>query len=176
MFYALTIALLVAAFLAWVFWLLPREVFLNADMIKADGAADSLKEGFHARRTWVRFWQWLGCTAAGSLPPLLWGAPWQVVALNFAGLGLGLAGFFAAAFTPALNVARGLDKYYVSFASRAASWPDSKLAAAARAKYPNDPAQQVEHAAAALERLTNQLILGTAAGAALLFVAGFLHY
>jgi len=176
MFYLLIILLILAAWLAWALWLLPREVFLNADLIQADGAADSLKEGFHARRTVIRFWQWLGCTAAGSLPPLLWGAPWPVVALNFAGLGLGLAGFFAAAFTPALNVARGKDKWYVSFAPRAAAWPDSKLAAAARAKYPNDPAQQVEHAARALERLSRQILLGTAAGAALLFAAAFLHY
>jgi len=168
------LALLAAAGLAWALWLLPREVFLNAAMIKADGANDSLKQGFHARRTWIRFWQWLACTALGSLPPLLWGTPWVVVALDFLGLGLGLAGFFAAAFTPCLNAARGLDKWYVSFASRAASWPDSKLAAAARAAYPNEPAKQVEHAARALERLSGQLVFGTAVAAALPIAAALI--
>jgi len=171
------LSLLAVAFLAWAFWLLPREVFLNAELIKADGAADSLKEGFHARRTWIRFWQWLGCTAAGSLPALLWGTPWPVVALTFLGLGILLAGFFAAAFTPALNVARGLDKWYVSFADRAASWPDSKLASEARAAYPNDPAKQVEYAAHALERLSGQTLFGTAAAAGLLIVAALvIHF
>jgi hypothetical protein len=104
------------------------EVRRNADLIKANGAADDLKHGFHARRTWIRFWWWLGCTVTGCLPPLLWGGVrGDGLALLFAGLGILLAGYFMRTFNPQLNVAMGLDykaRFYVSPSPTAARWPD----------------------------------------------------
>lgn len=114
-----------AALLLWsrfVTW----EVGVNADMIKADGSADSLKDGFHQRRTWLRFWFWL---ALAALPAAVAWVRFDLLAglLGFAAFGFLLGTYFARTFNPLLNVAMGLSykaRFYASPSPTAARWPD----------------------------------------------------
>jgi hypothetical protein len=129
MIYLLIILLILAHAAAYFLWqrFTRHEVAVNVRDIEADGAADTLRKGYHARRTWVRFWPWLGLVAAGSFP-LLWGPHVGLVLLSSLSLGILLAGFFARYFTPWLNVAMKLDykpEFYASPDS--ASWPDAAV-------------------------------------------------
>lgn len=141
------------AFVAW-------ETRQNARLIAADGTADSLHEAFHARRTSLRLA--VGLTLAGAASAGLsphWG--WLVIS-TLVLLGL-FGGYFAWAFNPGLNRARGLPPYYVSFAPQAARWPDQYLASRARRRWPAAATTQRLWAATQLRRL---LAVGLAASAA----------
>jgi hypothetical protein len=136
------------------------EVRQNARLIRADGPRDSLHAAFHRQRTLLRLGVALALAGAGALPLLGTGYP---LLLGGLALLLGCGAYFAWAFTPQLNVARGLPRYYVSFAPQAAHFPDRLLAARAARRYPADAAAQRTWAAAALRRL---LLAVLASGAA----------
>lgn len=91
--------------------------------IKADGAKDSLKQGFHGRRLLSRLGIVLALAAVASTP--LWSTPrfwWSAAGL----VAIGAAWFFYK-FNPGLSIARGLDPYYLSKAPGAAYFPDRLL-------------------------------------------------
>jgi hypothetical protein len=145
------------------------EVRQNARLILADGPRDSLHAAFHRQRTLLRLGVALALAGAGALPLLGTGYPLLLGALA---LLLGCGAYFTWAFTPQLNLARGLPRYYVSFAPQAAHFPDRLLAARAARRYPTDAAAQRAWAAAALRRwLAAALAGGTAAYLALLATA-----
>jgi len=118
---------LTAALALWLWHRFVRhEVAENAAMILANGSADDLRKGFHQRRSWIRFWPWLGLSVCAALPGL-WGNYW-CFPFAFAAVGLLLLGYFARWFTPWLNLAMKLDykpEYYASPDS--ASWPDAAV-------------------------------------------------
>jgi len=169
--YLLIILLILAHVAAYFLWqrFTRHEVAVNAEMITANGSADDLRAGFHQRRTWVRFWPWLGLSVAGALP--LWGH-WPAAGLGFVSLGILLTGFFARYFTPWLNVAMKLDykpEFYASPDS--ASWPDAAIWKELRAGQPmwGDGALQAE-ANATLKSLLTRTWLA----ARILYAAGML--
>jgi hypothetical protein len=117
---------------AWYWWAVFHEVPLNVRLILANGSADNLKAGFHQRRTWVRFWWWLGLTTAGSLAA---GGPDFILA--FGGLGALLGAIFLRTFNPLLNVGLGLaykERFYASPVS--ASFPDAYVWRHVRKAFP----------------------------------------
>jgi hypothetical protein len=109
------------AFWAWCYFT-QREASLNAKDILANGSADDLRKGYHARRTWARFWPWLGLTVCGCIPVLI-GGSMSAFVVSYPSLGILLGAYFARFFTPALNLARGKAEFYASPDS--ASWPDA---------------------------------------------------
>lgn len=101
-----------AALVAWLFatkW----EVKRNAALIAADGAANSLHEGFHRVRSLYRLTVVLLIATTASLP--LWPRALPMAA-SAAGLLLLFGGYFLRVFNPALSIARGLPADYVSAA------------------------------------------------------------
>jgi hypothetical protein len=136
------------------------EVRQNARLIRADGARDSLHAAFHRQRTLLRLGVALALAGAAALPLLGTGYP---LLLGVLALLLGCGAYFTWAFTPQLNVARGLPRYYVSFAPQAAHFPDRLLASRAARRYPAVAAAQRAGAAARLRRL---LLAALGAGAA----------
>jgi hypothetical protein len=147
------------AVFAW--FTIEHEVPLNAHLILANGSADDLKAGFHARRTWVRFWWWLACCVGGSLPPLLWGGV-VGVGFSFAALGILLAGFFLRTFGPLLNVTLRLDykqRFYASPAS--GSFPDAYVWRQVREQFPNRAdAELQQHANSINHAFLNMVFVG----------------
>lgn len=109
--------------LAWVLFV-RREVRVNAAVIVANGAADTLHQDFHRHRTSIRVLTAGALVVIGSLPS--WGA-WPIAGLSALALLLLLAGYFMRMFNPALNRARGLNyvaRFYVSPSQNAAAFPD----------------------------------------------------
>jgi len=160
--------LLWARFTSW-------EVGVNADMIKADGSADTLKGGFHARRTWLRFWFWLALT--GVPAAVAWVRfDWLAGLLSFAALGLLLGCYFARTFNPLLNVAMGLAykaRFYASPSPTAARWPDQYVWRQLRASNA-EPTQ--ENANAILQGYLNGLLVFGIVVELAFFIFLFLHY
>lgn len=150
-----------AALAVFAWFTIEYEVPKNAHLILANGSADDLKAGFHARRTWVRFWWWLACCALGCLPPLLWGDG-HGIGFSFAALGLLLAGFFLRTFGPLLNVALSLDykkRFYAS--SQSDSFPDSYVWRQVREKFPSRPDVELqEHANTVNQAFLNMVFIG----------------
>ena len=109
-----------AAMVAW-FFFVRWEVKRNAELIQANGAKDSLKEGFHALRLFYRIMAGLAIVFVASLP--LWHHD-KAMAASWAGLLLLFAGYFTRVFNPALNIARGKAEFYASIEPRAALFPD----------------------------------------------------
>lgn len=175
MIYLLIILLISAHAAAYFLWqrFTRYEVAVNVRDIEADGSADTLGKGYHARRTWVRFWAWLGLVAAGSFP-LLWGPHFGLVLLSFLWLGILLAGFFARFFTPWLNVARGLPEFHASGDS--ASWPDAAAWKHARAAAASTQAFADSHMGYLIRGTWLFAQLFYAAGLLATIAAAFLHY
>ncbi len=125
----LTALLHAAATWCWCRYVVPREVARNDADILANGAADDLRRGYHQRRSWVRFWWWLGLSVVPNAVLLPIG--WLPALLGFLALGWLLAAYFGRYFTPLLNLARvasgrpDLSEWYCSGDS--ASWPDAAI-------------------------------------------------
>lgn len=112
---------------AWVFavrW----ETKHNVELIKANGAMDSLHEGFHTLRLFYRIMAALAIVFTASLP--LWHHD-KAMGCSMVGLLLLFAGWFTWRFNPALNLARGKAEYYASIDPRAALFPDRMAVAVA---------------------------------------------
>jgi hypothetical protein len=151
--------------LAWALFV-RREVRVNAAMIAADGAADTLHQGFHRRRTSLRALTAGALVVFGSLPA--WGA-WAIAGLSTLALLLLLAGYFARTFNPALNRARGLDyvaRFYVSPSQNAAVFPDRCIWCLVNSRNPGQPTTALQDKA---DRLHHGLLN-------LLFTACLLGY
>jgi hypothetical protein len=143
-----------------------REVRVNAAMIVADGAADTLHQGFHRRRTSIRALAAGALGVVGSLPA--WGA-WAIAGLSTLALLLLLAGYFIRTFNPALNRARGLDyvaRFYVSPSQNAAAFPDRCIWRLAKNSNPGQTTTALQDKA---DRLNHGLLN-------LLFIACLLGY
>ena len=98
------------AAIAWVYatdW----EAERNAEIIKADGAMNSLHAGFHHLRTFYRVMAASALSTVASLP--LWDSD-PAMALSMIALIAFFACWFIAAFNPLLNTMRGLPMDYVS--------------------------------------------------------------
>jgi hypothetical protein len=144
------------ALVGWAFFV-EWEIRANVALIKADGSQDSLHEEFHASRTWLRLRWWLGLSLAG----VVLAGSWPAAGLSFAGLAQLLGGYFVRTFNPRLNVGRALayvGRFYVSFAPRAALWPDRFLAKLAVKRYPLDTVAQRKWADARLQLLLNGIL------------------
>jgi hypothetical protein len=101
-----------------------REVRTNAAMVAADGAADTLPQGFYRRRTSIRA---LAAGALVVLGPLPARGAWPRASRSALALLLLLAGYCMRTLNPALNRARGFDyvaRFYVSPSQNAAAFPD----------------------------------------------------
>lgn len=97
------------------------EVEVNRVMIEADKSANTLANGFHERRTWIRFWHGLGCLVVGGVPAAAF-AGWAAIGWSCAALGVLLGGYFLRTFSPMLNAALKLaykPRFYVSFSATA---------------------------------------------------------
>ena len=139
----------VAALVAWVFatkW----EVKRNADLIAADGAKDSLHEGFHWLRSFYRITAALSIAGAASLP--LWHHD-KAMAASMVGLMAAFSGWFTWKFNPALNLARGKAEYYASVEPRAALFPDRLAVALARKTAEKNGGEMVTYLAAAYQAI-----------------------
>ena len=90
--------------LSWFSSLTVLEARYNARRIKEDGANNSLRAGFHTRRTIIRIVVALLLAAAASTA-----TPHYLV--SAIGLLAAMAGFFLWYFSPALNKLRGLPAY-----------------------------------------------------------------
>lgn len=106
-------------------WYHPKY-WISKDLqaFEADGSKDSLKQGFHAGRLWVRCCTVAGIALACSLPCV---SSCQLFVVSFGGLVAIGGGWFFCAFNAGLSKARGLDPYYLSKAPDAALWPDRLL-------------------------------------------------
>lgn len=160
-----------ATFLTWVFFV-GREVRVNAAMIVADGAADTLHQGFHRRRTGIRALVAGTLVVVGSLPA--WGV-WPAAGLSMAALLVLLLGYFVRTFNPMLNRARGLDyvaRFYVSPSQGAAAFPDQYIWRKVVAANPGQPQAALQYRAnEANQRLLNLLFLACLTGYVLLLLA-----
>ena len=105
--------------LSWFSSLTVLEARYNARRIKEDGANNSLRAGFHTRRTIIRIVVALLLAAAASTATLHY-------LVSVAGLLAAMSGFFMWYFSPALNKLRGLPAYYVSSTGTTA-WLDRQL-------------------------------------------------
>jgi hypothetical protein len=166
--YWLQIVFHLAALAVFAWFTIEHEVPLNAQLILANGSANDLKAGFHARRTWVRFWWWLGCCVGGCLPPLLlgWG---HGVGYSFAALGIVLAGFFLRTFGPLLNVTLSLDykkRFYAS--PQSDSFPDAHVWRHVRDGFPGRPDNELQEQANTINHVFLNMVFG---GCLLLYVA-----
>lgn len=157
-----------AALAVFAWFTIEHEVPLNAHMILTNGSADDLKAGFHARRTWVRFWWWLACSVGGSLTPLLWGGV-AGVGYSFAALGIVLAGFFLRTFGPLLNVTLSLDYKQRFYASpQSASFPDAYVWHHVRENSPGRPDATLQQQANAVNQVFLNIVF---VGCLLLYLA-----
>lgn len=117
--------LLIAHAGACLLWVLftKWEVAENAALIAANGPADTLKERFHAGRTWLRAGVAVGLALVANVYTIWHNVnTFSVCAYGVYTLGL-LAlftGWFTYRFSPALNLARGKPAGYVSADSHAA--------------------------------------------------------
>lgn len=158
-----------AALAVFAWFTIEYEVPKNAHLILANGSANDLKAGFHARRTWVRFWWWLACCALGCLPPLLWGGVGSGVGFSFAALGILLAGFFLRTFGPLLNVALSLDykkRFYAS--PQSDSFPDAYVWREVRSNFPGQSDAELQENANTINQAFLNIVFG---GCFLLYVA-----
>jgi hypothetical protein len=165
--YGLVLASHVAALCIFGWFIVYYEVPLNARMIIEDGSQDSLKAGFHARRTWVRLWWWLAVCAGGSVAAAF--ISWPVAFMSFGMLGVLLDAVFLRTFNPLLNAALKLDykrRFYASPVS--VSFPDKQVWAYVRKQHPDVPDSELQATANSI----NQLFLNAALTAGLLFYVG----
>ena len=110
----------VAAMVTWVF-AVSWEIKRNEQLIAADGAMDSLHEGFHRLRTFYRIMAAQLIAIVASLP--LWHYD-KAMTASMVGLLALFAGYFTRVFNTSLNIARGKAKFYASVDPHAALFPD----------------------------------------------------
>jgi hypothetical protein len=127
-------------------WLLYKLPFWEADRdyaaIKANGSADTLKERFHFLRALRRglIQGGIAGVAAAPLAPTSFPAFWLLAAA----LGVGGLTWFFNTFNTKLSLLRGLDPYYISFATDAALFPDQLIAVEAMQEIPHSAAYSDE--------------------------------
>ena len=154
------------------FWWLPAwAARRDAAAFAADGSADSKHYTFHRQRLLERAGIFVVLAGLASLPAF---GIWQAYAASCAGLLCAAAGIWTHRFNVLLNEARALayvPRYYVSFDSRAAWFPDRLLARRAIRAYPdrlawNDAELHQERARYAASELRTLLRAALVAGLA----------